>query len=285
MRQTAFVCCFQNVRPCASGKQGRKRTSLATFNILLAPPLKGHILPHEHATVTAAPVVRDMRAAHEERPAAKRGVAARELQRAAAATAAAPTPEPALHPNAAPQGAVEGSGLSSGVTIQLEKQKPGPRRDMAAPGPAREPAPGPRVAIAAVPAPAPAPHHGALAAGRAGGSVLTSGATLVKEEEAQETLGQQRDRLALALARGPVWVDSHIKVEDSTSGEDTDEDGKGEGEVGPGGEGEGEEAEGPGGEEGGDGEGSGGEGGEGSGGERRGWCRSRGRRTLERSRR
>ena len=48
------------------------------------------------------------------------------------------------------------------------------------------------------------------------------------EEGAEETLAQQRDRLALALAHGPVRVDSHIKVEDSKSGEDTDGDGEGE---------------------------------------------------------
>jgi hypothetical protein len=78
--------------------------------------------------------------------------------------------------------------------------------------------------------------------------MLTFGATLVKEE-AQETLGQQRDRLALALARGPVRVDSHIKVEDSTSGEDTDGDGEGE-EEGTGADGGGVEEEGTGGEEG-----------------------------------
>jgi hypothetical protein len=47
------------------------------------------------------------------------------------------------------------------------------------------------------------------------------------EEGAEETLAQQRDRLALALAHGPVRVDSHIKVEDSKSGEDTDGDGEG----------------------------------------------------------
>ena len=58
----------------------------------------------------------------------------------------------------------------------------------------------------------------------------------MKEEESEETLAQQRDRLALALAHGSVRVDSHIKVEDSTSGEDTDGAGEGEGE-GEGGEG------------------------------------------------
>ena len=93
----------------------------------------------------------------------------------------------------------------------------------------------------AEPAPTSAPHHDAPAEGGAGGSGGGSGATLrVKEEEAEETMAQQRDRLAMALAHGPVRVDSHIKVEDSTSGEDTDreeEDGLA-GEGGDGDEGE-----------------------------------------------
>jgi len=55
------------------------------------------------------------------------------------------------------------------------------------------------------------------------------------KEEAEETLGQLRARQALALAHGPVRVDCHIKVEDCTSGEDTDGDGEGE-EEGPAGE-------------------------------------------------
>jgi hypothetical protein len=70
----------------------------------------------------------------------------------------------------------------------------------------------------------------------------------VKGEEAEETLGQQRDRLALALAHGPVRVDSHIKVED-TDEEDTGGRQDGELEVGPGGAGgDGEDEEGLGGE-------------------------------------
>jgi len=52
------------------------------------------------------------------------------------------------------------------------------------------------------------------------------------------------------MAHGPVRVDSHIKVEDSTSGEHTDGDEEGEAEVGLGGKGgDGEEEGGPGGEE------------------------------------
>jgi len=78
------------------------------------------------------------------------------------------------------------------------------------------------------------------------------------EEGAEETLAQHRDRLALALAHGPVRVDSHIKVKDSTSGEDTD--GDREGWAGPGGEG---------------GQGLGGEGGW--------WCCSPDRRTTRRT--
>ena len=129
------------------------------------------------------------------------------------------------------------------MSIKLEEQDEVPRRDGSAPGPARVPAPGPRASRAFAPGshspvPAPAPNHDAPAAGGAGGSKVT----IVKEEEAEETLGQQRDRLALAQAHGPVRVDAHIKVEDSTSGEDTDRDEEG-----------GEEVEGQGGE-GGDGE-------------------------------
>jgi hypothetical protein len=66
----------------------------------------------------------------------------------------------------------------------------------------------------------------------------------VKEEAAEETLGQLRDRLALALAHGPARVDCRIKVEDSTSGEDEDGNGEEEeeeGTVGQEGHGEGEE--------------------------------------------
>ena len=114
------------------------------------------------------------------------------------------------------------------------------------------PSSGPRAAFAA--APTPVPNHDVLATG----VEAASGVTLVKEEEAEETLGQQRDRLALALVHGPVRVDSHIKVEDSTSGEDTDGDGAEEEEVGPGGDGGSREGE----------EGLGEEG---------GWCCSRGR--------
>ena len=80
-----------------------------------------------------------------------------------------------------------------------------------APGPAREPAPGPHASLGA--APAPAPHHDDTPPEGAGASEITLGE--VKEEE--ETLGQLRDRQALALAHGPVWVDCHIKVEDSTA--------------------------------------------------------------------
>jgi len=126
-----------------------------------------------------------------------------------------------------------------------------------------------RVAAAALAAaPAPAPHHGQPPVAVVAGA---SGVTLVKEEkEEEETLAQLRDRLDLAgSARVPApgrrATFVHIKVEDSTSGEDTDggegdtgrwgEQGEGEGE----GEGEGDgekEAE----EEGeGEGEGEGGE--------------------------
>ena len=177
------------------------------------------------------------------------GVATREQLGAAAAPAAAPTPTPNPHYDALQ---VRGAG-ASGVTVKQEveeeeegeKSPNGQRRDLLAlaPRPARVPASVPRATLAA--APAPAPHHDAPAAVGSGGS----GLTLVKEEEAEETLGQQRDRLALALAHGPVWVDSHIKVEDSTSGEDTDGDGPREGEEGPGGKGgDGEGDVGPGGE-------------------------------------
>jgi hypothetical protein len=58
---------------------------------------------------------------------------------------------------------------------------------------------------------------------------------LVKKEEEEETLGQLRDRLGLTpgLARvatpGRRAVFVHIKVEDSSSGEDTDGEGEGGG--------------------------------------------------------
>ena len=180
-------------------------------------------------------------------PRQSEGGAAREQQRAA--PAAAPAPAHGTHPNAHPLGA--GASGPSWVTLKLEEEEEeeeeeGPQRDRAAPGPARVPAAGPRAALAT--APASAPHHDAPAAGVAG----TSGVTQVKEElEAEETLAQQRDRLALALAHGPVRVDCHIKVEDSTSGNDTDWDGEGGKEEGTGGEGgDREEEEGQGGEEG-----------------------------------
>jgi len=78
------------------------------------------------------------------------------------------------------------------------------------------------------------------AVARAGISCLTSTPGVHMEERA-ETLAQLRDRLAMAATHGPVWVDCHIKVEDSTSGEDTDVEGNGEGEEGPGGGAVGEE--------------------------------------------
>jgi len=65
----------------------------------------------------------------------------------------------------------------------------------------------------------------------------------VKEGEEEETLGQLRDRVVLAAARaavpGPRAPFVHIKVEGSSSGQDTDGEG-GEGEA-TGGEGDGEE--------------------------------------------
>jgi hypothetical protein len=107
-------------------------------------------------------------------------------------------------------------------------------------------APGPSAALAA--ASAPVNGRDAPAAGGAGGSGVV---TRVKEEgEEEETLGQLRDRLALALAHGPVPVDSHIKVED-TDEEEEDGGQDGEVQVGPGGEGGDEEEEGIIGEDGG----------------------------------
>ena len=178
------------------------------------------------------------------------------LRCAAAPAAAAPAPHPN---NAPPLGAGGASGPSaSGVTIKQgeeeeeeeEQEEEVPRRD----GAARVPASGPCAAIAATPAPA---LHNDAPAGEAG--AVGSGVTLVKEEEEEEeeTLAQQRDRLALALAHGPVRVDSHIKVEDSTSGEDTEGDAGEEGLGGKGGDGGGEEGR----------------------ARRGGWCCSRGRHT------
>jgi len=95
---------------------------------------------------------------------------------------------------------------------------------------AASPAPAP------APARAPAPYSNNGASGGAGGSQEA----LVKKEEQEETLGQLRDRLELASeltrvpARGPRALFDHIKVEDTSSGEDTD---------GEGGEGGGKEEE------------------------------------------
>jgi len=71
----------------------------------------------------------------------------------------------------------------------------------------------------------------------------SSAAVEVKEEE-EETLGQLRDRVALATARALVLRPRapfvHIKVEDTSSGEDTDGEGGGQGATGGEGDGEGE---------------------------------------------
>jgi len=209
-----------------------------------------HLTARAHAAVNhhKLPVVRKMPRTKSV-PQRNEGEAAREQQRAAAALAAAPAPTPAPHLNA-PLLEAGGGSWPSGVTLKLEEEEAkegeeAPRRDGAAPGAALVSASGPRATLAA--APSPVPHHDDVPAAVGAGS--SSGVTLVKEEDAEETLGQQRDRLALALAHGPVRVDSHIKVEDSTSGEDTDRDGEGEGEEGPGGEwGDGEGEEGLGGE-------------------------------------
>ena len=234
-------------------------TIMRTYNnIILGSGGVGRSTPREHAAVSRhkLPVVRKMPRTknvpqrHEEAATLKK-------QRAAdkPAAAPAPAPAPAPHPNAPPLGA--GASRPSVVTLKLEQEEEqeaeeeeekeeeeGPQRERAAPGPARVPESGPRAALAA--APAPAPNHGAPAAGGAGAS---PGVTLVKEEEAEETLAQHRDRLALALEHGPVRVDCRIIVEDTRSEEDTDGDGQGEEDVIPGGQGgdrEGEE--GPGGE-------------------------------------
>jgi hypothetical protein len=93
-------------------------------------------------------------------------------------------------------------------------------------------------ALAAAPASAPAPHpnSGPSEAEGSGGPLVEKE---VKEEE-EETLGQLRDRQALASARasalGPRAVFVHIKVED-TDGEGA---GGGDGEEATGGEGDGE---------------------------------------------
>jgi hypothetical protein len=71
---------------------------------------------------------------------------------------------------------------------------------------------------------APAPHHIARPLVGAGASRVT-----VKEEEEVETVGQLRDRLWLgpaAPAPGPRVVRVHIKVEEISSGEDTDGTGR-----------------------------------------------------------
>ena len=165
------------------------------------------------------------------------GFSAGEQQRAAAAPTAAPAP--ATHHHALQVG---GAG-AYGVTVKEEEEVDeeeetleGQRHDRLAPAPefAREPASGLLADVAAAPAPAPN-HHAPPGGAGPGASGVTS--WIKMEEGAEETLAQQRDRLALALARGPVRVDSHVKVED-TDGEETDRDGEGEAEaeVGPGGE-------------------------------------------------
>ena len=157
--------------------------------------------------------------------------AVRDQQCAAAALTAAPAPAPhhdALHAKRAG---------ASGVTIKEEEKEEqeeeeeeeeeeetpdDQRRDRLglAPGVARTPPSGLRTALAAAPAHAPAPHHPAM------GGAGASGVTLVKEEtEQEETLAQLRDRLGLsarvpAPGMRPTFV--HIKVEDSTSGQDTE---------------------------------------------------------------
>ena len=164
--------------------------------------------------------------------------AVREQQRAAAALAAAPHHDDVQ---------IRGAG-ACGVTVKEEGTPEGQQLDQMAlaPGAARKQASWPRAALAAVPAPTPTSHHDAPPGGAgAGASGVTSGVKI--EEGAVETLAQQRDRLALALAHGPVRVDSHIKVEDTdeedTDEEDTDEGQNGEEEEGPGGAGDEEEEE------------------------------------------
>jgi hypothetical protein len=109
------------------------------------------------------------------------------------------------------------------------------------------------VALAAAPAPAPAPASapapGPNNGGLAGGARASRGATPIikKEEEEEETLGQLLDRLAPGLTRvpGPRATFVHIKVEDSSSGDDTDgEGGLGGGEEATGRKGDGEEEQG-----------------------------------------
>ena len=57
----------------------------------------------------------------------------------------------------------------------------------------------------------------------------SAGVEVKEEREEEETLGQLRDRQVLAAARvpvpGPRATNVHIKVEDTTSGEDTDGEG------------------------------------------------------------
>ena len=195
-------------------------------------------LPREHAAVSRhkLPVVRKM--PHTKNvPKLNEGAAAREQQRAAAAVAAAPAPAPVPHHDA-PALEVGRDSLPSGVSLKLEEEgeaeegeegEEGPRRDGTALGPAQVSVFGPHAALNTVASPG--PDHDAPDAGGTGGSA----GTLVKEEE--ETLGQLRDRQALALAHGPVRVDAHIKVEDNTSGDDKGGDREGQEEEGPGGEG------------------------------------------------
>jgi len=190
-------------------------------------------VPREHAAA-APPVVLKM---PRTKSILRRCEGGAEQQRAAAALAAALAPATHQHHDAVQLGGAAGAfGVTVKQEVEDEEETPeGQRRDLLAlaPGSARVPASGPRAALVA--AAAPTPHHNAPPGGAgAEDSEVTSGVKI--EEGAEETLAQQRDRLALALAHGPVRVDSHIKIEDCTSGEDTDGDGEGEGEEGPGAE-------------------------------------------------
>ena len=99
--------------------------------------------------------------------------------------------------------------------------------------------------LAAAPTPAPYLNSGSFG-GAPGGSWGPGGSAeapiIKKEQEEEETLGQLRDRLGPGLRRvpGPRAIFVHIKVEDSTSGEETDGEGDGDGEEATGGEGDGE---------------------------------------------
>ena len=175
-----------------------------------------HILPREHPAPAAPPVVRDV--TQEVHPAAQRWglctrTAARRRTRLRARAPARASPQ---RPFSGGWGlwAVRGNNITreggGGGGGGAAARRGGARaRAGAGVRAARRPRSRARACTRASP-----PRR---CWGGAGGS----GVTQVQEGAQVDTLGQQRDRLALALAHGPVRLDAHNTAE-RTFGEDTD---------------------------------------------------------------